>query len=142
MTFLFFNGEVLRLLSVWSWWKFGQIVKGSIFKLGKTKFDSCVLIWFLIFCYVKVFVTVDQFLIFWQCLTTLRLSVVKNIDGVCIFLLLFFYGVLLLMLCVCDYVCLCQKKWYLRLFKLWAWFFYAWNTYMVVRIIKLTSVGY
>ena len=29
--------------------KFGQIVKGSIFKLGKTKFDLCVLIWFLIF---------------------------------------------------------------------------------------------
>ncbi len=70
--------------------KFGQIVKESIFKLGKTKFDSCVLIWFLIFCYAKVFVIVDQFLIFWQCLTTLCLSVVKNINGVCKFLLLFF----------------------------------------------------
>ena len=103
--------------------KFGQIVKGSIFKLGKTKFDLCVLIWFLIFCYAEVFVIVDQLLIFWQCLTILHLSVVENINGVCKFLLLYFYGVLLLTFCVWSRACLRQKKWFLRLFKLWAWFF-------------------
>ena len=103
--------------------KFGQIVKGSIFKLGKTKFDLCVLIWFLIFCYVKVFVIVDQLLIFWQCLTILHLSVVENLNGVCKFLLLYFYGVLLLTFCVWSRAYLRQKKWYLRLFKLWARFF-------------------
>ena len=109
--------------------KFGQIVKGSIFKLGKTKFDLCVLIWFLIFCYVKVFVIVDQLLIFWQCLTILHLSVVENINGVCKFLLLYFYGVLLLTFCVWNYACLRQKKRSLLLFK-WRTFFQSIKIYI------------
>lgn len=78
----------------------------------------CPYLVFNIFCYAEVFVIVDQFLIFWQCLTTLCLSVVKKyLMASASFLLLFFYGVLLLTICVWNYVCLRQKKWYLRLFN-------------------------
>lgn len=115
-----------RLLFVWSWWKFGQIVKGGVFKLGKTKFDLCVLIWFLIFLLCR---GVCELLIFWQCLTILHLSVVENINGVCKFLLLYFYGVLLLTFCVWSRACLRQKKRSLLLFK-WRTFFQSIKIYI------------
>lgn len=101
--------------------KFGQIVKESIFKLGKTKFDSCVLIWFLIFLLCRG--VCDCWSIFNFLAVSNNFMLLLKILMVSASFLLFLFMALLLIICVWNYACLRQKKWFLRLFKLWAWFF-------------------
>ncbi len=114
----------------------------GLLKLVRQNLICVVHIWFLIFLLCRG--VCDCWLIFNFLAVcdnfTLRLSVVKNINGVCKFFAIVFYSVLLFTLCVWNLCLFASEKtvfaYYERGFskhKIHTWLY---------KSIKLTSVGY